>query len=342
MRDDRRLHERVKKTTGPKRMEDIARLAGVSKPTVSRALQDSPLVSDETKQRIREIARRHGYIVNRSAQNLRRRRTGTIAVVIDFPHLPENRISDPFHFEMLGNIANALAVRQQDVLLCSEQSAHQGGFEHMPANKGVDGIVFVGQSGRHDELRALARAGVPFVVWGAHRDDANYCVVGSDNLLGGRLAAQRFRGLKRKRAAFLGPRGHIEIEQRCRGFADAWGGAIEEIEVPDLSFVASRDAMIKRLDSGKPAPDALFAGSDTMAMGALAALRERGIDVPGACTVCGYDDSPSAIHHAPPLTTVRQDTRMAGAILVERLMLAIQGAPAASVLLPTDLIVRST
>ncbi|HEY1076912.1 MAG TPA: LacI family DNA-binding transcriptional regulator [Fontimonas sp.] len=332
----------MKKTAGPKRMDDIARLAGVSKPTVSRALQDSPLVSDFTKQRILEIARRNGYVVNRNAQNLRRRRSDTVAVVIDFPHLPENRLSDPFHFEMLGNIANALAVRQQDVLLCSERSAHQGGFEHMLSNKGVDGIIFLGQSGRHEEFRTLAKAGVPFVVWGAHQADANYCVVGSDNQLGGRLVAQRFRSLKRKRAVFIGPRGHIEIEQRLRGFADGWGGAVEELQVADLSFIASRDLVLRRIASAKAMPDAIFAGSDTMAMGALAALREQGIDVPGACSVCGYDDSPSAVNHVPALTTVRQDTRMGAAILVERLMQTIEGSSASSVLLPTDLVVRET
>lgn len=330
----------MKKNAGPKRMDEIAQLAGVSTPTVSRALQDSPLVSDKTKQRIIEIARRNGYVVNRSAQNLRRQRTGTIAVVVDFPHLPENQLSDPFHFALLGNIANALAVRQQDVLLCSEQSAHKVGFEQMLSNKGVDGIIFLGQSGRHEEFRALAKIGVPFVVWGAHRADASYCVVGSDNLLGGRLVAQRFRSLNRKRAMFLGPRGHIEIEQRCKGFAEGWKGVVEELEVPDLSFIASRNAVLNRLDSKKPAPDALFAGSDTMAMGALAAFRERGIEVPSACTVCGYDDSPSAVHHSPPLTTVRQDTKMAGAILVERLMQTIQGTPAAAVMLPTELVIR--
>lgn len=323
-------------------MDDIAKLAGVSKPTVSRALQDSPLVSDETKKRILEIARRHGYVVNRNAQNLRRRRSDTIAVVIDFPHLPEHRLSDPFHFEMLGNIANALSVRQQDVLLCSEHSAHHGGFEHMLSNKGVDGIIFIGQGGRHDEFRALAKSGVPFVVWGAHQADASYCTIGSDNLLGGRLVAQRFRSLKRRRAVFVGPRGHTEIELRGRGFAEAWGDPVEQLDVPDLSFAASRTAMMNRLDTGKPAPDALFAASDTMAMGALAALRERGIDVPSACSVCGYDDSPAAAQHQPPLTTVRQDTRLAAAILVERLMQAVQGSAAPSVLLPTELLVRAT
>src|SRR5689334_18282835 len=131
-------------------MDDIARLAGVSKPTVSRALRDSPLVTDETKQPIREIAQRHGYDINRNAANLRRQRTDTIAVIIDFPALPEHRLSDPFHFELLANIANALTVRQQDVLLCSPGSAHNGGYAHLLANKGVDGIIFLGDSGRHD------------------------------------------------------------------------------------------------------------------------------------------------------------------------------------------------
>jgi DNA-binding LacI/PurR family transcriptional regulator len=324
-------------------MDDIARLAGVSTPTVSRALRNSPLVNEETKQKILKLARHHGYVVNRSAQNLRRQRTVTIAVVIDFPHLPEHRLSDPFHFELLGNIANALHVRNNDVLLCSSPSAAGGGLGQLMATKGVDGIIFLGQGGdQHDELVALARNGVPFVAWGGHRRNANYCIVGSDNSLGGRLVGERFRKLRRKRVAFLGPRGHFELEQRRAGFAEGWGAAIEEIAVPDLSFDTSRDAIRTRLQSRKPAPDALFAGSDTMAMGAIAAMSERGIEVPGACTVCGYDDSPAASHHVPPLTTVRQDTHMAGAILVERLMQKIQGTPAPSVFLPTSVIVRST
>src|SRR3546814_17727690 len=82
---------------------------------------------------------------------------------------------------------------------------------------------------------------------------------------------------------FLGPHGHIEIGQRHQGFAEEWGAAVEDLEVPDLSFIGARDAMRTRLDSSKPAPDALFAGSDTMALGALAALREHGVDVPTTC-----------------------------------------------------------
>ncbi len=324
-------------------MDDIARLAGVSKPTVSRALRNSTLVTEETRERILKIARQHGYVVNRSAQNLRRQRTDTIAVVIDFPHLPEHRLSDPFHFELLANITNALHVRRNDLLLCSSKSDDDGGFEQLLPTKGVDGIIFLGQSGsHHEELVALAKTGVPFVAWGGQRAGEHYCIVGSDNRLGGRLVGERFRKLGRKRAAFLGPHGHLEMDLRRKGFADGWGAPIEEIEVPDLSFAASRNAVLARLDSRKPPPDALFAASDTMAMGAIAALRERAIKIPSACTLCGYDDSPSAIHHSPPLTTVRQDTRLAGAILVERLMQKIQGTPAPSVFLPTEIVVRAT
>lgn len=328
--------------SGRQKMGDIARLAGVSTPTVSRALNDSPLVTEETKKKILEIARQQGYVVNRIAQNLRKRRTGTIAVVLDFPSMPEQRISDPFLFELLGNITNAVATRQQDVLLCSSQSAHSGGLAHMHTNKGVDGIIVVGQAARHEELRELARVGAAFVVWGASQADAPYCIVGSDNLDGGRQVAHRFKGMNRERPVFVGPVGHAEIDQRLQGFRAAFGQDIEQLQVPDFSFAASRDALLARLDSGSPPPDAVFAGSDTMAMGVLAALGERGIAVPAQCTVCGYDDNPGAAHQSPPLTTIRQDTRMAGAILVDRLMQVIEGARPASVRIPTELIVRGS
>jgi DNA-binding LacI/PurR family transcriptional regulator len=330
------------RNSAPKKMSEIARLAGVSLTTVSRALQDSSLVSESTKRKIFHIVRKSGYVLNRNAQKLRRQRTDSVAVVIDFPNLPENRLSDPFHFELLANITNALSARNQDVLLCSERSAHKSGFEQLLSNKGVDGIIFLGQSGHHDEFRALVKCKVPFVVWGAHQIDAKYCVVGSDNALGGHLIAERFRSLHRKKPIFLGPRGHLEIEQRHKGFVESWGRAIEELVVPDLSFAASRAAMIDRLRSGKCEPDSIFAGSDTMAMGALAALREYGIDVPAKCNVCGYDDSPAAVHHSPALTTIKQESDIAGVILVELLMQLIEGVPTSSVVLPTALIVRET
>lgn len=323
-------------------MADIARLAGVSRPTVSRALQDSPLVNQETKDRIKEIAQRHGFVVNRSAQNLRRNRTNTIAVIIDFPALPEKRISDPFHFELLGNISNALADHAQDVLLCSTQSAHSVPLSQLMSHKGVDGMIFIGQSGKKDELIALKELNTPFVVWGAQTRGDKYCVIGSDNDKGGQLVAEHFLRRGRKSAIFIGPQGHDEIERRLRGFARTWTGKLEEIITQDLSFQASRDATYARLKSGDPLPDAIFTGSDTMAMGALAALKQAGLSVPEDCALCGYDDSPAAIYHSPALTTVKQDTAEAAALLVEKLMKQIDGEAQHSALIKTEIIVRET
>lgn len=320
-------------------MDDIARLAGVSKPTVSRALHDSPLVTDETKARIVELARKHGYVVNRNAQNLRRQRSHTIIAVLDFPSLPEQRMSDPFHFELLANITNALALRRQDLLLCSPQPGDS--YRSLLAEKGGDGIIFVGQGSREALLRDLSRSNTPFVVWGAQLEGSRYCTVGSDNHRGGWLVGRRFASLKRRRILFLGPRGHEEIDLRRMGLADGAGRAIDELVVGDLSYRASLDAMAGYLGSHTP-PDAVFAASDTMAIAAIAALRQAGLSVPGDVSVCGYDDSPMAPYHTPALTTVRQDTRLAGALLVESLMQMLEGSRAKSVVLPTELIVRET
>lgn len=323
-------------------MTDIARLAGVSRPTVSRALQDSSLVNEETKQRIREIALRHGYIVNRSAQNLRRKRNNVIAVVIDFPHLPDNRMSDPFHFELLGNISNALAKQGQDVLLCSTQSVHSEPLEQLLSSKGVDGIIFLGQSGEEGELTSLASNGVPFVVWGAQPRKKEYCVVGSNNELGGELVAKRFTELGRTSALFVGPDDHDEMQLRFSGFSSGWKGSQEVLTVKDISFQSSRDALLHWLDSHDWHPDAIFAGSDTMAIGVLSALKQKGLSVPADCAVCGYDDSPISIYHSPSLSTVKQDTLAAGILLVKKLMKIIDGEHQDSAMLHTEIIVRET
>src|SRR3546814_11068374 len=153
-------------------------------------------------------------------------------------------------------------------------------------------------------------------------------------MLGGVLGGQHCSSWKRKRAMFLGPHGHIEIGQRQQGVAEEGGAAVEDLEVPDLSFIGARDAMRTRLDSGKPAPDALFAGSDTMALGALAALREHGVAVPTTCHVFGYDDSPLALHHPPALTTVRQDPPISVTLLVDTLQPSWSDPPAPPTLLP--------
>ena len=148
-------------------MDHIATLTNLSKATVSRALRDSPLVTGETKALVVEAARKCGYTVNKNAKRLRDKRTNTIAIALDFPSYPGQRISDPFIFELLTDIVNALSVREQDVLLCSPGVDSALSYQNILGAKSADGIIFLGQGDKEEILEDLAKLKAPFVVWGA-------------------------------------------------------------------------------------------------------------------------------------------------------------------------------
>lgn len=331
-----------------KNMADIAALARVSKPTVSRALRDSPLVTPETKAHVLAIAGKYGYAVNRNAQKLREKRTNTIAVVADFKSFPGSRITDPFTFELLADVAQALAVRNQDLLLCAPAVDENHAYQSLLASRHADGIIFLGQGRRDPVLRALAATDAPFVVWGAVARDQPYCTVGGDNQRGGELAGERFARQRRRKALFIGGGNeHLEMKQRRQGFekilrAQNPATGIAAIALSDFSFESALAAISAHLELKANIPDAIFAASDTIAMAVYAALRGRGLKIPHDVSVVGYNDNPHAAWCAPSLTTVRQDTRQAGALLVEQLMLMLEGAKARSIMLPAELIVRES
>lgn len=323
-------------------MEDIARLAGVSKPTVSRVMKGSALVTQKTRERVLEVARRHGYSVNDSARRLWQNRANTVAVVLDLPSLPHRRVSQPFHFEIVADLLRALTSLGQDALLVSSLEETAETYRAIVASKRADGIIFLGQGRRRALLDQMSSLSVPFVVWGAKEPGSDHVTVGSDNREGGRLAGRRFSELGRKSIAFVGPLAHPEFEQRCAGLQEGFaGGRPAIVEPEDLSYEASREAFQAWLDRAG-APDGIFCGSDTIAMAVLSVLRTRRIRVPSRTSVIGYDDIPEAAHHLPPLTTIRQDTALAGELLVKLLMEQIEGRRPASVTLPTELLVRAT
>jgi DNA-binding LacI/PurR family transcriptional regulator len=332
---------------GAATMDDIARLANVSKPTVSRALQDSPLVKPATKERIFAIAAKHGYSVNRNAQRLRTRRSNIIAVVLHLPPQSSRGVAAPFIFQLLADVSRALSVRQQDLLLCSAESDEAEAYQRMLASKGVDGFIFLGQGANGAWLDELAKTRAPFVVWGAVDPRQLYCAVGSDNYAGGVLAGRRFAQLGRKHALFVGNRAHAEMELRRQGLEHGLregrtAAKVTDLEIADFSYETAYAAMKMKLAAGEFSADCVFAGGDTMAMAAIVVLREAGIDVPDQVSVIGYNDIPYAMHFSPPLTTIRQDTHQGGALLVEKLFQILDGAKPKSAMLPTDLIIRQS
>lgn len=327
-------------------MGDIARLANVSKPTVSRVLSNSPLVTAQTRERVLEVARSHGYAVNRNAQKLRNLRTDTIAVVLDFGSHRAGRIADPFIFELLAGVSEALSVRNQDLLLSPPGLTDAKSCLELLSARAADGFIFLGQGGREPMLKELARSNAPFVVWGAVDSADTYCAVGSDNELGGRLAGELFLKRGAKRWLFVGDSEHKEIRMRLDGLRAAARDAgirvaIETLSVEHMAYASTFSSAATYLRD-HDAPDAVFAFSDTAAMAVISAFREAGLVAPRDYSLVGYNDIPPAEHFTPSITTIQQETHIAGAILVEKLMLQIDGDRAKSTILPTRLILRET
>ena len=182
-------------------MIDIARMAGVSTSTVSRALNGSSLTNEETRQRIIELARSLNYTINQSAKNLRMGDNRTIGVVIPYDKKTRQHISDPFFLGMLGSLADALTDRNYDLLLSRVDADHLDDMAALYDTGRARGLIVIGQWGHHDQLNELARRHVPIAVWGAQLPRQLYCSVGSDNLSGGQLATEHMaRSIRQSRA----------------------------------------------------------------------------------------------------------------------------------------------
>jgi DNA-binding LacI/PurR family transcriptional regulator len=328
-------------------MDDIARLAKVSKPTVSRALSDSPLVNKDTRSHVLSIANEHGYAVNRNAQKLRHKRTNTIAVSLDFRSHQQNHISDPFMFELLAGVSEALGDRNQDLLLCAPNHNDANAFRQILMSRGADGFIVLGQGHREDMLNEFAESGAPLVVWGAAPQGGNYCVVGSDNYLGGQLAGRHFIEKGRRHFLFVGDASFREIGLRRDGLQHAadeseFDITVDDIELHSFSYESAFESANRYVDVIETPPDAIFACNDSTAMAFISAFRDADIDVPGDVSIIGYNDIPTAAYFYPPVTTIRQDIYQAGRILVAKLMRILDGDTPKSALIKTELIVRQT
>jgi DNA-binding LacI/PurR family transcriptional regulator len=325
---------------------DIARLAGVSKSTVSRALNDSPLIREETKERIRAIAREHDFRINVPARQLSLRQSNTIAFVT---HAYQNEFSvaDLFGVEIMGGVFSGLSANGFDMLVV-HVDPHETDWAHKYLDTGrVDGFILMTSTRKQYHIKTLVEMGAPFIAWGSPKPGMSYCSVTGDNINGGKLATEHLIQLGRHRIAFLGgPANELEVQNRLKGYELALAAAGREtatelIAYGDFSTASGAVAMRSLLEQA-PDLDAVFINSDLMAIEAMNVIREQGRRVPEDVSVVGYDDLSIAEHSNPPLTTIRQNIPLAGRLLAENLLQFLQTGMVTNTSIPVELIIRQS
>jgi DNA-binding LacI/PurR family transcriptional regulator len=329
-------------------LADIARLAGVSTGTVSRALRDSSLISVQTKTRIRQLAASLDYRPNLAARNLRLQKSSTIAMILWIDPETNYSVSDPFLLKMIGAVSAELSRYEYDLLLSPSGAGEANVGERHWSSGRVDGMIVIGQ--KPTQIPQINRAAqhIPLVVWSVEDLAQEYPTVCIDNLAAARGAVEHLRSHGRSRIALLGLSDQCsEAQPRSQGYLDALRGAGLPV---DPRLIVHTDTTIengylgmRRLLSQAPELDAVFVQSDVMALGALEALRASGRRVPNDVSLASFDNIDLAAYSSPPLTTVSQLIGQGGAaLLVEKLMRQLAGETVSSETLAGELILRQS
>jgi len=329
-------------------LEQVAKVAGVSRATVSRVVNGSPRVSGEVRRSVETAIEHLGYVPNRAARSLVTRRSNSIGVVITEP--AGRLFSDPFFPRLLRGISASLSARDvQLVLLMPASPADSQRTSDYLAAGHVDGALLVSLHGDDPLPARIAAAGVPTVVVGRPLRATSASYVDVDNRGGARSAVDHLiAGGRRVIATIAGPADMVVSTDRLAGYREA---VTEAGLGADPSLEATADftqdggaAAMQRLLAARPDIDAVFAASDLMAAGAMSVLDAAGRRVPEDVAVVGYDDSPVASTARPQLTSVRQPIEEMGYETARLLIDLVEGSDRAPrrVILATELIQRAS
>lgn len=327
-------------------LELVAELAGVSRSTVSRALNDDPHVRASTRAKILEIVEREGYVRNRAARGLASGRTGTIGVVIsvDLAHL----FSDPFFAALLKAISTA--TRDQDLVLSVwlvEDADDRRTIGQIARGSTIDGAIVAAGRTNDPVVGALNSSDKPFVLLGRPAQDGTMSYVDIDNRSAARGSTAHLLRLGRRRIAHLaGPAIAVAAIDRLAGYQDALAEAGIPVDAnliyeTDFSEASARTGVRRVMEHD---PDAIVAANDVMAMAAMGELSALGLRVPDDVAVVGFDDLAASSQADPPLTTVRQSIRLLATEAIRTLTALIEDPtiPPQQVMIPTELIVRAS
>ena len=323
-------------------IKDIARRAGVSHSTVSRALTESPLVNRDTKQRIQELAREMGYTPSAVARAMSTGRTRTLGLVV-------TTIADPFVAEVVRGIEETALDGGYNVILCNSAGDPERELAAVRTlrAKWVDALIVTSSwvGGFYDQLTEIH---VPVVLINNQQPGKYTFSVRNDDLLGGRLAGEYLSGLGHTRIAYItGPERAMASQLRlegCQRALDSAGTAIsEEWILAGSGLPAAGEHSVNALLHASSRPTALFCYNDATAMGALRAAKGAGLHIPRDLSILGYDDIAAAPYLDPPLTTVAQAKYSLGQKATEMALALIRGEEdVQDALLQPQLVIRSS
>lgn len=324
----------------PTSMKDIARVAGVTESTVSRALANSPRVNADTSMRIRRIAREMGYVPSAIARGLATRRTSTLGVVVMEPF-------EAFTADMVNAINRTASDHGYSVILsvCGPDPEREMNAIRLLLEQRVDAIVVPDPLVADSSLPQLQQIGVPVIL--LNRGAYTFSV-GTDNLDGARQAVEHLLELAHRRIAYIGGiRSPDENAQRQEGYLramSAWGVPTDpSLLVVGDGWPAGGKSCMEQLLALDERPTAVFCFNDLVASGALQAIHNAGLRVPQDISVVGFDDSSLASCLVPPLTTFAQPKETMARMALRMALDLLDGYDAsARIILSGKLVVRES
>ncbi len=311
-------------------IKDIAKAAGISHTTVSRALRDHPAISSETVARVKQLAASLGYVPSATARGLKTRRTRALGVIV-------SNIDDPFWSEVLQGIDSILHPAGYSLFVAATHRDKQREKEVVQAmvQRGVDGVILCAPQFSPEQSRLLQTYGLPTAVVNNDGASASPYLVFNDDLYGIRLLTRHLIELGHRRIAFLGNalggRTTREREQGFREEMQAAGLPVDEASVrlaPQGTPQGGAEG-VQALLALPARPTALLCYNDNMAVGVYSALYQAGLRVPHDLSVTGFDDITIAAYLTPPLTTLHQHKHELGVRAANLLLASLEAGPAA-------------
>ena len=322
----------------PATIKDVARAAGVSVATVSRAMNGLDKVLPETRQRILDAARELRFTPSGAARSLITRRTDTIGALLPDLH-------GEYFSELIRGIDQAARARGLHLLVSSSHGdADEAAAALRAMNGRVDGLLMMSPHVDGDFLQHNLPGRLPAVLISTGLDVPGQVRFVVDNHGGAKAMTRHLAASGRRRIAFVtGPQANEESAERLRGYRDGLRAGATAIVVDGDFSEESGWAAGRRIAQMKPRPDAVFAANDMMAIGCLAALGEAGLRVPEDIALAGFDDIPISRYVAPALTTIRVPIAALGAAALDALVKVVEqpeSRSAHTTVLPVELIVR--